>query len=197
MNLDEQRQRVLDAAEQLFYGRGIQSVGMDEIRAAAGVSLKRIYQLYPSKDELVADVLRIRDQRWVTGLKRHVDAAATPVDKVLAVFDWLAEWFSQPDFRGCSFINSFGELGAVSSTVADAARANKSTYQRQIAALVRAANLPAALATHIALLTEGAITTAAISGNAQPARHARDAATILVMQAEATRHSRRQRVPGA
>jgi len=47
------RGRVLDAAEELFYGRGIQSVGMDDIRGTSGVSLKRLYQLFPAKEQLV------------------------------------------------------------------------------------------------------------------------------------------------
>ncbi|MDR2279923.1 MAG: TetR/AcrR family transcriptional regulator, partial [Gordonia sp. (in: high G+C Gram-positive bacteria)] len=64
MDADQQRAAVLDAAERLFYGRGIQSVGMDEIRTAAGVSLKAIYKLFPSKESLVAQVLAIRDRRW-------------------------------------------------------------------------------------------------------------------------------------
>ncbi len=101
-------ERVLAAAEELFYGRGIQAVGMDQIRTAAGVSLKRLYQLYPSKDRLVAAVLAKRDHRWEEGLHRYVDAADSPTGKILAVFDWLAEWFHEPDVRGCTFINNFG-----------------------------------------------------------------------------------------
>jgi AcrR family transcriptional regulator len=55
--------QVLDAAEALFHEPGVQSVGMDEIRSAAGVSLKRLYQLYPAKDRLIEAVLRHRDRR--------------------------------------------------------------------------------------------------------------------------------------
>ena len=52
--IDEQvRERVLTAADRLYYGRGIQSVGMDELRRASGVSLKRLYQLFPSMDHLI------------------------------------------------------------------------------------------------------------------------------------------------
>ena len=55
--------RVLDAAETLLYGRGLQTVGMDEIRGESGVSLKRLYQLFPSKERLVEAYLRRRDAR--------------------------------------------------------------------------------------------------------------------------------------
>ncbi len=172
--------RVLAAAEELFYGRGIQAVGMDEIRTAAGVSLKRLYQLYPSKGQLVAAVLAKRDQRWEEGLHRYVDAADSPTDKILAVFDWLSEWFHEPDFRGCTFINTFGEMGATSETVADAARHNKSTFQQTVAGLVNDAQLPPELGDYVALLTEGAITTSAIAGSPEPARTAKAAAKLLL-----------------
>ena len=58
------REQALDAAEKLFYGRGIQSVGMDDIRGASGVSLKRLYQLFPAKEQLVEAYLERRDVRW-------------------------------------------------------------------------------------------------------------------------------------
>jgi AcrR family transcriptional regulator len=57
------RERALDAAEELFYGRGVQSVGMDDVRGASGVSLKRLYQLFPSKEQLVEAYLERRDAR--------------------------------------------------------------------------------------------------------------------------------------
>src|SRR4051812_17160939 len=98
---------VLAAAEALFYERGVQQVGMDQVRTAAGVSLKRLYQLFPSKDRLVEEYLLARDARWMNAVSDHAHKAGS----ALAVFDWLAEWFAEPDFRGCAFVNSFGELG--------------------------------------------------------------------------------------
>ncbi|BDH58491.1 TetR family transcriptional regulator [Tsukamurella sp. PLM1] len=180
MDADQQRVAVLEAAEKLFYGKGIQAVGMDEIRAAAGVSLKAIYKLFPSKDALVAEVLTIRDRRWTDGLHKYVDRAGGPEERVLAVFDWLDEMFAENDFRGCSFINSYGELGATSSTVADAAVRNKACYQDELAALVAEAGLPERVAVQIGLLTEGALTTAAILGPDGVVDGARQAARVLM-----------------
>lgn len=180
MDTDQQRAAVLEAAEKLFYGKGIQAVGMDEIRTAAGVSLKAIYKLFPSKDALVAEVLTIRDRRWTDGLHKYVDRAVAPEERVLAVFDWLDEMFAENDFRGCSFINSYGELGATSSTVAEAAQHNKSCYQDELAALVAEAGLPERVAIQIGLLTEGALTTAAILGPDGVVDGARDAARVLI-----------------
>ncbi|MFI6447237.1 TetR/AcrR family transcriptional regulator [Kitasatospora sp. NPDC050543] len=174
------RTRVLDAAEALFYARGLQTVGMDEIRTTAGVSLKRLYQLFPSKECLVRAYLHRRDAHWRAKLAEYVDARPSAGERIPAVFDWLHLWFSEPGFRGCAFINAFGELGATSDVVAEATRTHKEAFRRYVAGLVAAVGAPAALADQIALLAEGAMTTAAVSGSPEPARQGRAAARTLL-----------------
>ncbi|MFG2058619.1 TetR/AcrR family transcriptional regulator [Micromonospora sp. NPDC048930] len=173
-------QRLLDAADTLFYERGVQAVGMDAIRAASGVSLKRAYQLFPSKEHLVEAVLRRRDRAVRGGVAAYTSAPGAPTDRILAVFDYLHDWFSQPDYRGCAFINSYAELGASSDTVADVVRTHKQAFADHLAELVAAAGRPPALAAQLAILANGAMVTAAISGSAEPARQAREVARMLL-----------------
>jgi AcrR family transcriptional regulator len=166
------RAEVLTAAEALFYERGVQQVGMDQVRAAAGVSLKRLYQLFPSKERLVLGYLTARDERWLASVRKH----ATSAGSVLAVFDWLAEWFAEPDFRGCAFVNSFGELGGTSPAVADIARRHKEAFRQ----LIRDLAGDDELGDQLTLLAEGAITMAAIGGGVEPAHQAKRAALALL-----------------
>ena len=97
------RARILDAAEALFYERGVQSVGVDDVRTAAGVSLKRLYQLFPAKDRLVVSVPRAARRplagRLADFVAARTAAGADPAERILAVFDWLGEWFAEPGFR--------------------------------------------------------------------------------------------------
>ncbi|TWD82989.1 TetR family transcriptional regulator [Kribbella amoyensis] len=176
------QRQVLDAADSLFYERGVQAVGMDAIRAASGVSLKRLYQLFPSKDALIEAYLDQRDRLWKQMLQEHLDAATDPRERILAVFDFLYSWFTQRDFRGCAFINSFGELGAVSPRVAELAQEHKAGFRRALTELAEAAGArdPEQLSDHLILLSEGAITTSAISGSPEPAKRAREAAELLM-----------------
>ncbi|USQ85399.1 TetR/AcrR family transcriptional regulator [Streptomyces phaeoluteigriseus] len=174
------REQVLKAAEALFYAQGIQAVGMDAVRGTSGVSLKRLYQLFPSKEALVLQFLERRDTSWRQALARYVDTHATPDEQVLAVYDWLHQWFSEPDYRGCAFINSFGELGGISTDVADQARHHKQAFRDYLAGLVEATGLPQELADQLNLLAEGAITTSAITGTPEPAHQAREAARLLM-----------------
>ena len=182
---DEACSRLLDAADELFYTHGIQAVGVDQVRAASGVSLKRLYQCFSSKQDLVEAYLRRRDERWRAALAAHVREYA-PQDRPLAVFDWLRAWLAGPGSRGCAFINSFGELGAIETGVARAARDHKQTVLEYLTGLVADLNVgpPEVLAEQLLLLIDGAITTAAISGNPDAALRARTAAQTLVAAAK-------------
>ncbi|MDN3240301.1 TetR/AcrR family transcriptional regulator [Glycomyces tritici] len=174
------RAQVVEAADQLFYAQGVQAVGMDAVRAAAGVSLKRIYALFPSKDALVAAVLEHRRAQWNAGIAAGAARADTARGKILAVFDFLDAWFREPDFNGCAFINAYGELHGGSPAVSRTVREQKDAFQRYIAGLVREAGGNATLAAQIAILAEGAQTTAAIAGTPEAAAQARAAVEVLL-----------------
>ncbi|MFC0113872.1 TetR/AcrR family transcriptional regulator [Kibdelosporangium aridum] len=164
---------VLDAAEDLFYERGIQAVGMDQIRATSGVSLKRLYQLFPSKEALVIAYLERRDKRWRDDLRTYVDQHDREVG---AVFDWLHQWFSEPGFRGCAFINSFGELGSTSPKITAVVRHHKDELRDFLRSLVK----DDTVADQLLLLVEGAIVVAAIREDPDAAWQAKAAAEALI-----------------
>ncbi|MFI7586342.1 TetR/AcrR family transcriptional regulator [Spongisporangium articulatum] len=179
------RARIVEAAGRLFYGRGIQAVGMDAVREASGVPLKRIYAQFPSKADLLTEVLHRRGEEWNAGIAQAAAGAASPRDRLLAVYDFLDAWFQEDGFRGCGFINAFGELGAVSPDVAELAREQKRSFQRYVAELVAELGGPPLLGAQLALLAEGAQTTAAIDGRPDAAAHARAAARVLIDAATA------------
>ena len=179
--IDERvRERVLDAADRLYYGRGIQSVGMDELRRASGVSLKGLYGVFPSKAAIVLEVLDRRHALWTHGVTERVARETAPREKLLAIYDFLADWFLDDTFRGCGFINAFAELGSISPAVAQRAREHKAGFQEYVARLVATAGADPALAPQLSILAEGAQTTAAIAGTGDAAGHARRAAGILI-----------------
>ncbi|MDI2037051.1 TetR/AcrR family transcriptional regulator [Paenarthrobacter nitroguajacolicus] len=180
MDISEARNRIVATADGLYNAKGIQAVGMDELRTAAGVSLKKLYQEFPSKSSIVMAVLERRHQSWTEGLDATVRQAADPRAKLLAIFDYLAGWFCQDSFRGCGFINSFAELGAVSPEVADYARKHKESFQEYVAGLASEAGAPPYLAPQLSILAEGAQTTAAIAGSPEAAGQARGAAEVLI-----------------
>lgn len=186
MDTDEARVRLLDTAEELFYERGIQTVGIDELRSVSGVSLKRLYQCFPAKQQLVEAYLRRRDGRWRGRLAAYVtEHGTTPEGKVLAVFDWLRTWFDEPNFRGCAFVNSYGELGTTEPGIADVVRAHHVAVRNYLAGLVADLDVrePEVLADQLWLLVVGSATGAAIAENAVMAGRARETARVLVSAA--------------
>ena len=176
---DALRAKVLETAFRLYYAHGIHAVGMDTLRAAAGISLKRLYGLFPSKESIIEQVLLRQHGIWNALVEDAVDAS-DPRQRLLAIYDMLARWFDQDDFRGCMFINSFGELGAEAPRVAEIVRAHKAGFQARLAELVAEAGAPASLAPQLAILAEGAQTTAAIAGTNDAAIQARQAAVVLI-----------------
>jgi AcrR family transcriptional regulator len=183
VDVDEVRGALLDAAEELFYERGIQAVGIDEVRATSGVSLKRLYQVFPAKRQLVEAYLLRRDGNWRARLAAYV--ADHPENPIPAVFDWLREWFAEPGFRGCAFVNSFGELGSVEPGIADVVRAHHAAVREFLAGLVAELDViePEALTDQLWLLLVGSSTGAAITGDSSMAGRARAAAEVLVRAA--------------
>lgn len=175
MNDEAARTRLLDAAEALFYAEGIQAVGMDRIRARSGIPLKRLYRLYPAKESLVTAYLERRDRRWMASLSAAVAERADPVG---AVFEWLAQWFSEPDFRGCAFLNAYGELGAGPAGVLDVVRRHKAELRALLADIAGPGR--EGLAEQLLLLVEGATVVAALEPGPGAAVRAREAAYVLV-----------------
>jgi len=108
------RQRVLDAAYDLFTRRGIGAVETTEVGERAGVDAATVQDLFESKDELALAVLAQRERLWTYGFVA-VEAQRrgfTPETRLLAVFDAFDEWFRRDDFEACTFINALLELGS-------------------------------------------------------------------------------------
>ncbi len=180
---DEIAERIIATAERLYYAKGFAAVGMDELRQSADVSLRRLYGLFPSKGDIVLAVLARKHDRWARELDAHLAGETDPVARLLSVYDYLAGWFRADDFRGCGFINAFGELGGQDPEVAAAVRAHKASFQQRVADLVADAGGSPALAAQLAILAEGAQTTAAIAADPEAAVQARAAAEVLIQAA--------------
>ena len=136
---DSGRERLGRAAYELFSREGVRSVGVDAVIARAGTAKMTLYRNFPSKDDLILDFLRRREQLWT---REWLEAesqrrGATPRDQLLAIFDVFSDWFSQPDFEGCSFLTTMIEINDREHPVHQAAvahLANIRSYIERLAA---------------------------------------------------------------
>ncbi|MFJ8862897.1 TetR/AcrR family transcriptional regulator [Streptomyces sp. NPDC102451] len=152
--------RIVAAAEELFYDRGITAVGVDLIAEHSGVTKRTLYNQFGSKDRLVAAYLAERDQRWRSLVRAAVDACDDPVEAVTAPFEALRVW-SGTNARGCAFINALAELPDASHPAYVIAADQKRWLVNLFEDLAGAAGCPApgALATQLLVLHEGALAT--------------------------------------
>ncbi len=119
------RERLLDAANELFYADGVQTVGIDRIIERAGVAKASLYNLFGSKEELVAAYLASRHDLTTSRLTEAIDKVEDPRQKILAVFEAQAQQYGQPDFNGCAFTAASAEApsGGLVEQAADQFRA--------------------------------------------------------------------------
>ncbi|MFF0103659.1 TetR/AcrR family transcriptional regulator [Streptomyces hirsutus] len=152
--------RIVAAAEELFYNRGITAVGVDLIAEHSGVTKRTLYNRFGSKDHLVVTYLAERDQRWRSLVRATVDACDDPVEAVTAPFHALRTW-SETNLRGCAFINALAELPDPSHPAYRIAANQKLWLRNLFEELATAAGCskPATLATRLLVLHEGTLAT--------------------------------------
>ncbi|KAB2352408.1 TetR/AcrR family transcriptional regulator [Actinomadura rudentiformis] len=93
---------MLDAAQELTYRHG---VGVDALLKAANVARRSLYEHFGGKDGLIAEVLRRSTAEDEADYRQTMDAAGDdPRDRLLALFERLAEVIGKPDFRGCRYL---------------------------------------------------------------------------------------------
>jgi AcrR family transcriptional regulator len=168
------RERLLDTAAGMFKAEGLH-VGIDAILARSGVAKMTLYNHFASKDALMEATLRREHERWRTWFVQRVEARSSGPDaKLLSVFDVLEEWFTQPGFRGCLFLNATTELQNDHPARA-AACAHFTWLHERLVHYARQAEVlePEVVGKQATLLVAGAIATAHACGTSLPAKVAR------------------------
>ncbi|MGB5760591.1 MAG: TetR/AcrR family transcriptional regulator [Acidimicrobiales bacterium] len=165
---------VLDTAGPLFYRHGVAAVSMAMIRDRSGVSMRRLYGLYPSKADLVAAWLEQLHLRWMGGFTKRADDRLRRGESVAdAVFGALADWMTETDFRGCGFINTHAESNGLTEEHHRTIRRHKRVLSEYLQSLT-----PSGAA--LAVLLDGAIVQASIFGDVTYVNRARWAAASIV-----------------
>lgn len=171
---------IVAVADELFTLEGVGPVSMERIAADAHVSPMVLQAVFPSKRKLVTAALQHRHQHWMGGLVATEQSTGHPRDRLLTVFTYLEQCFTDTSYRGCAFINGYGELGRHDPEIRQLADDHLRQVEQHIAMLCNLASLPAHLAPALTLLLQGAQVEAGIHGTVQPARTARTAAAMLI-----------------
>jgi AcrR family transcriptional regulator len=177
------RQRILDAARDEFYARGIEATSIDLIAAKADVAKMTVYQHFPTKEALAVAYVRRFEEDWNAWLAEGPGARSTaPRAQLLRIFDRVGAFIAREGFCGCAFINAAVESRAGSAAVAEAALDQRKSAVRTLEALARdaGARAPKHLAEVLILLIDGALVGAAMRRPGDHAGEAKKAAAALI-----------------
>jgi AcrR family transcriptional regulator len=178
------RERLLAAADELFYEEGFNLVGIDRVIERAGVAKASLYDCFGSKEELIRSYLQERHEARQVRLRERLSRCATPRQKILAVFDSMAEAAAAPDFRGCAFSRASAEArpGSSVKAICDESRAWNLTLFADLAKQAGAAE-PDRLAQQLRLLYDGAMVSAHVDRSSTAAAAARATVEMVLDQA--------------
>ena len=172
-------ERILAAADRLFYSQGIRAVGVDAIAEAAGVTKRTLYYHFASKDELIGAYLNRRADALA---EMEVTTPEEAVHAILGRFEALGAWFGTDRFRGCPFVNAVAEIGLAEHPAARIAADFKEGRRAWFRALLQRAGHPEPdrLAGQLMILVDGSIAAALIRRSPQSAVEAIEAARTLM-----------------
>ena len=181
------REKIVDAANSLFYREGIRAVSVDAVAEKAGVTKKTLYYHFKSKDDLVAEYLASRDQPNLKLYEKWYETAAgDTADRIEAIFQNLARSARHPKWKGCGFLRTAAELANLPGHPAMKIGAeHKKKFERWLAARLAENGMaePDATARQIVLLMDGAFSTMLVHRDAAYAEEAGRAARTIIRSA--------------
>ncbi len=180
------RDELVRKALKVFYRNGFHATGMDKLVVETGVSKTSMYKHFRTKEELILAALRLRDENFRNWLYRRMEEGAdTPKAQLLAMFDALGEWFSEPEFQGCMFIKASAEYQNPKDPIHVQAAEHKRLISEHIREIARAsgAHDPEDLSDQLMVLAEGAIVLSVMNVGGDQAAIAKRAAIALIERA--------------
>lgn len=179
------KDRIVETASDLFYHNGYNQTGINQIIAEAGVAKASMYQHFRSKEDIAVEYLVRRHTMWMGKLNTCVVECKTPEDKITGVFDYLIEWLTEVDFRGCGWQNIIVDLPEDHNKIKDQAIYHKNELRKWIhITLEESDNFSESKAEEVGdevlILIEGAIILSQIQKDEWPIQSAKRACVRLL-----------------
>lgn len=188
------RERIISAANKLFYSDGIRGVSVDAVAAKAGLTKRTLYYHFRSKDDLVAAYLASRDQPNLALFKRWFDETEGGLPaKIEAIFRNLARSAAHPKWKGCGFLRTSAELANMPGHPAiKIGAAHKKKFEDWLRVTFEAGGIASAsqLARQIILLLDGSFAVVLLHRDPSYIETAGEAAFALISAALPARRKR-------
>ncbi|RLD26629.1 MAG: TetR/AcrR family transcriptional regulator [Bacteroidetes bacterium] len=178
------KERIIESASNLFYFQGYNQTGINQIIAEAGVAKASMYQHFRSKEDIAVAYLIGRHIMWMGKLNECVERKNQKKGKIIGCFDYLTEWLTEVNFRGCGWQNIIADLPEDHTKIKDQAVLHKNEFRDWIHQLMKEEkyNVKQAveLGDEILILIEGAIILSQIQKNDWPIQTAKRACVRLL-----------------
>lgn len=173
------RSRIVATASRLFYTQGYNSTGINQVIKEAEVAKASLYQYFPSKEDLLAEYLKLAAVTTNEMLEAAAAKHKNPKDKVLAIFDAVQQSTRQTGFNGCHFLNVAAEIPMGNSLVKGIVKKQKNYIRNLFTGILKPIGKEG-LADELYLLFDAALVSGKVFGDPWPAKAARKIAEKLL-----------------
>lgn len=181
------RERIINAANDLFYRNGVRAVGVDLIVARSGVAKTSLYRHFRTKDDLVAEFLRQEDAKfwgdWDAVAARHPDNARAELE---AHLNWIGKRVERPGYRGCPQLNVAAEFPDAQHPARAVAKAHKLELRQRLEKIFASIGVHRAneIASQLALTIDGAFMSGPLFADGEATRALLATARALIQSAD-------------
>ncbi|MDP9301522.1 MAG: TetR/AcrR family transcriptional regulator [Actinomycetota bacterium] len=177
------RDRIVGAAADLFFSKGIHATGVDTLIERSSVAKSTFYRHFRSKDELIVAWLRSPQARWIDVVTKGLGEDGTPPARALVEFwDRLGDWAERKAFLGCPYLKTLAEIDEPSHV----ARLEVDAFVYEVdgfftrTATACGFQSPREIGLRLRLLTMGALTAIVVERSREPMDRARDITVHLL-----------------
>lgn len=177
------KERLVQTASELFYEKGYNRTGINEILEKSEVAKASMYQHFRSKEEICLAYLQRMDTQFILDLKTYLGGKKEGMERVIGLFDFLKDFYYQDGFRGCWCLNTVSEIPRDDEQINGEIKKQKNNFRAFIQKVVRE-NLQVdnekRLADRLYLLYEGAIAESQVHMEVWPIEEARQMAQMII-----------------
>jgi AcrR family transcriptional regulator len=177
------KQRILQAATELFDTRGINASGIDTIIAQSGIAKASLYKYFPSKNDLIIEYLEQKSARLFGWLNQELaNRNSSAKENLFAVCELFEQWMTTPDFQGLPFHIASVEFPDPTHPVNSCSVELSKALQQYLAKLAKQAGIKQAktLAYQLAIIFEGGAMLERLNPKSGAAKRAKAAAMTLI-----------------
>jgi len=177
------KERLIATASDLFYQKGYNNTGINEVIEKAKVAKASLYTHFKTKDDLCIAYLRNKEERFLNDLQSFLKKKPKGKLQILGLFDYLRDVYRQDDFKGSSSSNILAEIPRENTKIREEVSSHKANLKDFIHELVKKNSSnknPDKLTNKLYLLFEGALTESYVEQDSWPIKEAKDLALGLL-----------------